>query len=302
MKKFLSLGPALLVFVALLVFSRQAAEGARQGLWLCLGTLGPSLFPFFVLSRLLTSLGLTDLLGRRLGPAMQKLFGVSAAGAEAFSLGISGGYPLGAAAVAELKRSGRISTEEAQRLLGFCSNSGPAFILGSAGAILGSARAGLALYGAHVLAAVTAGLLLRPGQPETSPPAQSIPPRSFAEAFPDAVSGAVKATVAVCSYVCFFSALLAMAKGFSFLPGLAAAGLSGFFELGSGIAALRGCGPTPPVMALAGFLTGWGGLSVHCQTLALLSGTGIKSTRHLAGRALSGVFTAVYSFLLAYLI
>ena len=45
-----------------------------------------------------------------------------------------------------------IGKEEAERLLGFCNNSGPAFIVGAVGAgIFGSPSVGLALYGIHIL-------------------------------------------------------------------------------------------------------------------------------------------------------
>lgn len=303
MKKFFPLGAATLAFLALVLFSSRAASGAREGLMLCARTLAPSLFPFFVLSRLLSALGMTDILSRRAGPLMQKLFRVSGAGAEAFLIGITGGYPLGAATVAGLRRSGRLHREEAQRLLAFCNNSGPAFILGAAGAVFGSGAAGAVLYAAHVLGAVSVGLVFRgraAGEEITQ--AMAAPAQSFAEAFPAAVSGAAGATATVCSYVCFFSAMLALAGDFSFLPEFWRCAATGFFELGSGIASLRGFPPEPPYLALAALMLGWGGLSVHGQTLGVLAGTDIKCARHLAGRALCGVFSAAYAFVLSYLI
>ena len=61
MKKYTSLFLVLGLFTAVTVFSAQAAEGARQGLRVCAATLAPSLLPFFVLSNLLSALGLPDL-------------------------------------------------------------------------------------------------------------------------------------------------------------------------------------------------------------------------------------------------
>ena len=302
MKSFLSLLPPLVLFGALAVFSSEAAEGARQGLALCANTLAPSLFPFFVLSRLLSSMGLTDLISRWAGPLMQRLFRVSGAGAEAFAIGLSGGYPLGAVTVAALRRDGHIEKDEAERLLAFCNNSGPAFILGGVGAVFQSVKAGALLYLAHILSAFCTGLLFR-GQPR-SPARRSAPPAplSFSQAFPAAVAGALSATLSVCSFVCFFSSVLALGGGFAFLPELWRIPVTGFFELGSGVASLRGFPPTPPFMAMAGFMLGWGGVSVHFQTLGAVAGTDIKCARHLMGRALCGGISAVFSYCLAYLI
>lgn len=302
MKHSLSLLPPLVLFGALALFSAQAAEGVRQGLALCANTLIPSLFPFFVLSRLLSGMGLTDLLSRRAGPWMQKLFRISGAGAEAFVIGLSGGYPLGAVTVAALRRDGHIGRDEAERLLAFCNNSGPAFILGGVGAVFGSVKAGAFLYLSHVLSALCTGLLFRGSAGPREAAAKAPAPQSFARAFPGAVVGALQATLSVCAYVCFFSAVLALCGGFSFLPEPWRIPVTGFFELGSGIACLRGLPPTPPHMALAGFLLGWGGVSVHFQTLGAVADTDIKCARHLWGRALCGLLSAVFSFALAYLI
>lgn len=298
MKRFLTLLPALGLALLLILFSQQASDGVREGLSLCARSLAPSLFPFFVLSRLLSLLGLTDLLGQRFGPFLEKHLCLSPAGAEAFVLGLSGGYPLGAVTLAHLRRDGRVSKEEAERLLPFCNNSGPAFILGGAGAILGSIRAGFLLYLAHILAALTLALLSR-GKPGENPLPSDVPiAKGPGEALTEAVSGALNATLNVCAYVCFFSALFALAQDFSFLPEPLRLPVTGFFELSRGISALQGLSPTPPVMALAGAVLFWGGVSVHLQTLGALAGTDIKSTRHLWGRALGSVFAAAFSYLL----
>ena len=299
MKKYLPLLAVLAAFSMLVFGSAQAAAGARQALSLCAATLIPSLFPFFVLANLLADMGLPELLGRSLGGAARRIFHVSGRGVQAFFLGISGGYPLGAATVAGLRQKKLISRQEAERLLPFCNNSGPAFILGAAGGVFGSVRAGLMLYATHVAAALAVGFLLRgPAPPPTDTP-PAAPPSSFSRAFPAAVTRAVQSTLAVCGYVVLFSALLGLLAPLQRLAPLWLAMATGFLELGSGIAALRGLPPTASNLAAAAFLLGWGGLSVHFQTLGVLAGTDIKSARHLAGRALCGILAALFTFFLA---
>lgn len=93
----------------------------------------------------------------------QRLFGIGGAGASALLLGVTGGYPLGADAVARLRRSGTLTREQAERALAFCNNSGPAFLVGAAGVgVFHSAGYGLLLYGVHVLSAVIVGMLFAP--------------------------------------------------------------------------------------------------------------------------------------------
>ncbi|MBR4952936.1 MAG: hypothetical protein IKZ30_00315, partial [Oscillospiraceae bacterium] len=68
--------------------------------------------------------------------------------------------------------------------------------------------------------------------------------------------------------------------------------LVGILELGSGIGSMSGLLNTPLNLALASFILGFGSLSVHCQTLAVLSGTKIKCARHFVGRILIGLVSA----------
>ena len=86
------------VMGALLALSEQAGQAVRQGLSLCAGSMIPSLFPFFVLSSLFTSLG-----G---GTVLWRLPFFSRQGSTVFFLGALGGYPLGAAAAAEMAEAG----------------------------------------------------------------------------------------------------------------------------------------------------------------------------------------------------
>lgn len=74
---------------------------------------------------------------------------------------------------------------------------------------------------------------------------------------------------------------------------------TGLMELGCGIGSMEGLAATPANLALASFILGWGGISVHFQTLAVISGTDIKGVRHFAGRLLSGCISAAITFLLA---
>ena len=137
-------GALLLAFcIGLLRWPEAAAAAAKSGLLLCGDLIIPSLFPFFILSTLTVSLGFSSLLGRLLEPMMQPLFHQSGAGASALVLGFIGGYPVGAKTVCTLYQEQLCSREQAQCLLAFCNNSGPAFIVGAAGiAVFQSAKIG----------------------------------------------------------------------------------------------------------------------------------------------------------------
>lgn len=166
----LLLGLALLcATLALMLYPQPSMEAAKSGLALCYNVIIPSLFPFFVLSSLVVELGLAGYLGRLLEGLMRPLFHVSGACASAFALGFIGGYPVGAKTAISLYENGMCTKTEAERLLAFCNNSGPAFILGVVGAgVFASSRVGVLLYLAHAAApsaSAFSSVFTRPAQP-----------------------------------------------------------------------------------------------------------------------------------------
>ena len=315
MKNRLSVFAALCALVCLIAASEQVISGCREGLRLCVELILPSLFPFFVVSGLLVRLGFPQRLGRVLGPGAGKLFHVSGCGVSALFIGLCGGYPLGAAYLADLMRDGAIPKEEGGHLLSFCNNSGPAFIIGAVGiGVFASVKIGLLLYSVHILAAMLTGFLLRGrSRPFSSQEISPLPSSGLAEALPEAVRSAVLAILNVCGFVTCFSVLTGLldAEGwFSLLSGFLSARLgtelhwcrallTGFWELGGGIGALRGLGASPRNLALAAGILGWGGISVHFQTLAMLADLDVKSAPHTAGRLLSAIFSSLLAWLLS---
>ena len=103
-RRFFGYAAGAALFLLFLFSSADARQGAADGLRLWGTLLVPSLLPYFAAAGLLTRLGAVDALARRLAPAAARLFGVSGAGAAVFLLGLSGGYPLGAASIRALYR------------------------------------------------------------------------------------------------------------------------------------------------------------------------------------------------------
>lgn len=297
MKGKIAVTAALCALLEMILAPQQMIDSARYALRLCAELIIPSLFPFFVVSGLLSRLGFSARLAGRLSRPAARLYGISGAGATALFMGLIGGYPLSAAYIADMRRQGLISVEEGERLMGFCNNSGPAFLIGSIGAgVFGSARLGLGLYIIHILSALITGLFFRgSGRYKAQMPHL---PESRGSALIDSVRQAAQSILSVCGFIVCFCVIIGLMDAggyFSLLVGrlavltglelhAARALLSGVLELGSGIGAMRGLSPSPVNLAIAAGIVGWGGVSVHFQTYAVLAESDIKGDLHLTGR------------------
>ena len=314
----LFLGVGLIAATLALLFYPQASmEAARTGLKLCGNVIIPSLFPFFVLSSLVVELGLAGYLGRLLEGLMRPLFNVSGACASAFALGFIGGYPVGAKTAIGLYQNGMCTKTEAQRLLAFCNNSGPAFILGVVGAgVFASSRVGVLLCLAHALASVCIGLLFRFYGRGEGRRERSVSPKFQAQRFTAAFTGAIKnsflSTLNICAFVIFFTVVIQMLVTSGFLPGLARVLgtvlapfgmtaewaqrlLTGVVEISSGVWTLSGDGTLSGRLTMAAFMLGWAGISVHCQVLSFLGDSGLSPATYLVGKLLHGGLSALFT-------
>lgn len=318
-----ALGVALCA-AALLLFPVQSVAAAKSGLQLCGNVIIPSLFPFFVLSSFCMEIGLVQYLGRVLEPLMRPLFRVSGACASAFVLGIIGGYPVGAKTAIALYEKRMISRDEAERLLAFCNNCGPAFIFGVVGAgVFSSSAVGLLLYLIHILSSVLVGLLFRFRGSRTvsagcAAPTEEAP--AFSAAFTASVRSAMQSTLSICAFVLFFTVIIRLLVLSGVLRGAAAllgtllapfGGtdaaaeklLIGAIEMSSGVASLSGsAGAMSTQLSLAAFILGWAGLCVHCQVLSFLGSSDLSVRTYLAGKLAHGVISALLANVLIHVL
>lgn len=151
----LAAAAALAFGVLVLAVPEAAARGFAGGTALCLQSVLPALFPFFVVCELLTAAPPPAALLR----PMQRVLGLeSAETARALLLSWVGGYAVCARLAGQLYGAGCITRRDAALLqvLGCCS--GPGFVIGCVGgALLGNVRLGAVLYAAQIGANLGAG-------------------------------------------------------------------------------------------------------------------------------------------------
>ncbi len=286
-----------LCVAVLLSMPDAITEGARKGLSVCSGILIPSLFPFLILSGFIGSGELAMRIGRVVAPFSKVFFALSGEGGIVLLMSIIGGYPVGARMTAALLSNGAIKREEAQRLLCFSMNSGPAFAVTAVGSImLGSSEAGLLIFSATTFSMLLLGFLCGIGEPRQKIIKKRTAANSegsFALSFTSSVAEAAAAMLSICSWMILFACVLSAAQE---LIGnqnvLRVFSLFAEVTLGAGNAAKEG--NIPLLCAVLGF----GGFCVHAQVLPQLQSAGMKYKKFFFYRAVNSCLSFFISKLL----
>lgn len=321
MLKRLGQAAAVLLFLALIAGADAAREGARLGLALAFHMAVPALFPFFVAGTMLQELGVIAALGRVCARLMHRVYGLPGTAAGALILAFGGGYPVGVQAAADLYRGGYLTAGQTERLLGFCNNTGPAFIVGVCGAgVFGSVKIGILLYVIHVFCALLTGLAMTfagRGTPPAQLPPRTAPRAGFFSALVTACERAAQSCIKVAAFVTLFAVLSAMLQAYGvldvlalhvFAPVCVLIGLPseaayplvyGLLELTRGLAVLPEAGlPLRFALPLASMLLAFGGFAVWCQSISLTADTGLSLRRCMLGKTLHALLAGAVTVLL----
>ena len=314
-------GILLSFFILLLVKPESILESGQKALELCLNIIIPSLFPFFVVSRLILNTGVIHTISRVFKPVMKPLFNLPGSAAFPLIAGWLSGYPAGAKYTVDLYEKKMLSQNEAQRLLAFCNNSGPLFIVGAVGTgYFQSPKLGLMLLLSHLLASATigigAGLISRKNEPSEEKGKFVLIEKQTTfngKILSDAVTNSVMVLLQICGTIFFFAVAvqaLETAGVFNFiskLVGLLTGSknvyseiteifISGSLEITYGLYILSRAASIPVTfkIIIAALFCGFGGFSVHTQVTGLCP-SHFKFKSYYIGKLLHGIIASAYT-------
>ena len=267
----------------LILDSKTALYGATEGIDMCISALIPSLFPFFVLSIILTG-ALSGQVIKCLQP-VGDICKMPPGTEYILAIGFLGGYPVGAHSISQLSQQGKLTDLQAMRLLAFCNNAGPSFIFGVLGSMFSSPIISWLLWCVYLLSALLVGIFLPSTECKSG-----IQTQIGVVRFTDALSRAVKVQAVVCGWVVFMRIVLAYMEKwvFHFFPVSIQIILSGLLELSNGCIRLAELDREGLRFLIACALLSLGGICVTLQTAS--AANGISMRMYFPGKALQCCF------------
>lgn len=273
----------------LIVDSKTAIQGSIDGLNLCMRTLIPSLFPFFVVSSVIqdafygTKLPVLRPLGR--------LFRIPE-GSEALLIpAFLGGYPVGASSIRDAFDNKQISIQNAERMLAYCNNCGPSFLFGVIAPMFTDKESVWVLWAIHVLSCWMVANVF-PYRPDRSNNSSANEKNTG-----NVMIRSIRSMGLVCGWVILFRVILAFLQRWILwlFPTPVQVLITGLMELSNGCCELHRIDDIQLRFFICSILLSLGGFCVAMQTVSAASG--LRMQQYIHGRILHCLFSMVISTL-----
>lgn len=285
-------GCAMLIII---LDGKTALQGATIGINLCIRTIIPSLFPFFILSGILNSafMGQDIPFLRPLG----KLCKIPKGSESVLLLGFLAGYPVGAQLIGRAYKDGKLSLETAKRMVSFCNNAGPAFIFGMISSMFTRKMSAWVLWAIHILSGLLVGCILPSWRFEACRLE-----RSATLSISKTMENTIRTMATVCGWVIVFRIVLGFCDRWFMwrFPIEMQVLFSGLLELSNGCVRLAEVQNEGLRFTLASILLSSGGLCVTMQTVSVSQNA--FSPAYFLGKGMQTVFSALLSLLVQHLL
>lgn len=254
----------------------------NNSLKVCIFNLFPALFPFLIISHLMTNYGFIEVCNKYGKKLMNKLFKVNASGSYVLFLSMLSGSPSNAKYIKQLLDKNLINHQDANNLLKFTHFVNPLFIIGGIGIkLLKSKTLGIMILLCHYIGGITTGIMLH----NNYKPINYNICHQNNNSFIDNLSHSIKDTINTLTLIfgiitsCFI--LSAIISNMIHIPNF----LFGIIEITSGINYI--ITEQIPIFyktIIITFLISFGGFSIHIQVLSVLVKEKIRYLPYLYSR------------------
>ena len=282
----------ILSFLCVLIINPVLCKkGTINGILLCGRVIIPSLFPFTMCVIFILNSNVFNKF-EKLSPFIKFLTGLPFFHFTVLLFSMIGGYPVGANLLNNAVENGTIKQKTAEKMLLFCVNAGPAFIVSAVGSgMLNSQGAGIILLSSHIVSSIILLLFSRFTTRFDDEISYSFEHEIHpADNFVNSAATASKSVLNICSFVLLFSAINEYLNFYcSQNPILRFIG--SLLEVTNGVMLTKN-------VYLISFLLGFGGVSVWCQVLFSAKNIKINLPKFALARIIHGILSVGITFIL----
>ena len=256
------------LMVAIILDSQTALQSVAASMELCIRSVIPGVIPFLFLASAITS----EIQNVRI-PFLEKLLRIPNGTALFFIIGQLCGYPVGAKLLQNAADNKDIDQKTAGRMVCFCNNASPAFIIGILTSAFTNKSTAIYLWIIQIAASLILGIIL-PGTTGRPAIVNYHPRKDLGSVLADTL----KTMSVICGWVIIWGVLLAYVRKLNifFCNTFINIIFCGFIELTNGVFALRDINSEAIRFTLSGIFLSFGGICVLTQTRSVAPGVNIK--------------------------
>lgn len=281
----------------------------------------PGLLPFFFVTKIFSSFDVLFIFCNCFKKFNKVFFNTPAISCYIYFMSIISGYPMGAKLTDDFYEMGLLTRPQAQRIMSFCSTSGPLFIIGSIGAgFLKSKTLGVMIFLSHLLASFLNGIIYRnygKNQENINANNTNKIEDKIRQSFnlDDTMLSSIKSVLIVGGYIVIFYALIEVLLDLNLLSplidlmqifgleNLQAKGLiCGIIEVTKGVGIISQTNNIKLAFILTSGLVSFSGLSIFIQSFSFLNKIKLNKKIFLLQKITHSILTMAISYLISFFI
>lgn len=285
----------------------------------------PTLLPFFFITNILSNFDLIYLICNQFSSLTKFLFNTKSISAYIFFMSIISGYPMGAKLTAQFYENKLIDEIDAQKILSFCSTSGPLFIIGTVGiGFFHNQFIGIMLLLVHIISSIINGIIYRNFKGKNNSLnlqkneikySNNIAQNLQNFSLQNCMFNAINSVLIVGGYIIIFYVLIEIMLDYNLLfpltkllellglPMVQAKGLtSGLIEITKGISILSLSPNLRLNFIISSFLISFSGISILMQATTFLDKSGVNKKLYVLQKITHGFIALILSIIVCLLI
>ena len=281
----------------------------------------PALFPFFLFTKLLCELNISQTICKYLNPITKNLYNCEGVAGYIFFSSIISGYPVGAKLVNEFYSKNLISNDQAYRIVTFTSTSGPLFIIGTIGiGMFSNKNLGIVILLSHLISALINGLIYRKYKLKNN---SKIKIQNINQTSPNILNecmiNSIKSILLIGGYISIFflitniistynlfypiTSLLSKIVKINNLDEILSAIFNGLIEVTQGCLNISNLNLSPQLSCIiCTGLVSFGGFSIHMQAYSFLKSSNIKYSFFLLQKTTHTIISIIIACVASHLI
>ena len=296
-------------FILILTYSSAVISAVIIAIDIWKKNIFTTLFPFFVITDLLINYGLVDILGKLTKKITKKLFHLPGDASFVIIGSMFSGFPSSSKLIKELLNKKKITISEAEYLLSFTHFSNPLFIMGVVGGIVLKSKAlALVILISHIIGNFIISFIIRGkhsfrySEEDETKISHNEKNSNFITILTSAILKAINTLILLLGIITTFLIITSIIEKIFNINRFSLTIISGLLEITQGINKLSLLNISQLMKAtIITFFISFGGISIHCQVMSILSDYDISYKNYLFSRICHALISSTITYLIIYL-